>query len=282
MKKLFTLCLLAFAAGVIQLHANFTVTSGDYKVTFNGYKTIQTISYKNVVICNGNGYNATIVILPSIPEVKGPRFIGSGHKEGGVEKILSLEVITDGVSDTNPGRKVFNGSNVKVIRISQCDKLKVTYTIEVSADGVKVSSQIEALENQALAGIYVHQFCFTEKTSEWIARMHNDAMFSGKFESKGAFHLHRTALRTLWFAMYIPESQIGFTAILDDDTAMAGGCRFWDRSNSHKLYYQPGFAKELQAGWKSMVYTMTIKGFTAPEASWKAAAEEQAEGGVEE
>ena len=115
-----------------------------------------------------------------------------------------------------------------------------------------------------------------------MTRMHNDAMFSGKFESKGAFHLHRTALRTLWFAMYIPESQIGFTAILDDDTAMAGGCRFWDRSNSHKLYYQPGFAKELQAGWKSMVYTMTIKGFTAPEASWKAAAEEQAEGGVEE
>jgi hypothetical protein len=267
MKKLLT----AVAALIVSItaSANFAVESGDYKVTYNQYRTIQDIYYKGVKICNGNGYNSTIVILPSIPEVKGPRFIGSGHKEGGREKVLSVDITCDGNTAPAPANGTVTGKSIKVVRISMCAELKVTYITELSAEGIKVSSQIEAVKDQPLAGIYVHQFCFSEKTASWISRMHNNAMFSGDFNSKGGFHLHRTNLRTFWFAMFIPEAKTGFSVILDEDTAMAGGCRFWDRSNSHKLYYQPGFDKVLKAGYKSIAYTMEIKGFNAESGNWK-------------
>lgn len=245
------------------MQADIILESGPYRIKIleEQFFAAGQIFFNDVMICNDNGYNGS-VFAPA----RG-KFIGAGHKEGGAEKLIAAELTADGrkihsLSGTIRGRYLL------FKKLSQLDQLQVTYQIELTPEQISFSAQWEALKDQPVSTFYVHQYCWSEKTTEWTVRMLDGNSLAGNFKSDEGWHL-KGPYRTSWFGIYEPGTQTGFLVVLDPVTASSGNCRFWDRKIYHKLYYQPSLKPMIRAGEKSPLYRLMLRGFKAPPDAWR-------------
>ncbi|OQA88435.1 MAG: hypothetical protein BWY31_00298 [Lentisphaerae bacterium ADurb.Bin242] len=245
------------------MRADITLESGPYRVKIleGQFFAAGQIFFNDVMICNNNGYNGS-VFAPA-----GGKFIGAGHQEGGVEKLIAAELTADG-RKINPLSGAIRGEKLLFEKFSQLDRLKIVYRIELTPGQVNFSAQWEASADQPVSTFYVHQYCWSEKTTGWTARMRDGSRTAGEFKSDEGWHLNGPYW-TSWFSMYDPETQTGFVVALDDTTSSSGNCRFWDRKIYHKLYYQPVLKPVIRAGEKSPFYRLMLRGFKAPPDAWQ-------------
>jgi len=269
MKKLYLYLILVFvgsllAAEVPAIDGCFTLKSGKYAVDISGklHYCIYKINYDNLDIGNNNGFYGTILAPAS------GKFIGAGHNEGGTEKVLSVKLTVDGVEKTPDLNAVFSGENIVFEDVSMLDNLKVFKTITITPSGIRIDKNFEAQDDQKVFSLYVFQYCFSEKTKEWMIGRADDTTAEGIFKSDDGWGF-RSEKELLWFALYHPESQKGMLGFFISYFPKQGQCMLWDKKVYHKFYYWAALPAVIAKGDKSRKYSMLLRGINAEPDSWK-------------
>lgn len=265
------MALMAMVFTSITLHADVVLKSGDYRAVYQSRinYAVNEIFYGDTVLCNSMGYNGSILA----PDPG--KFIGAGHKEGGQEKLVALQLVVDGKLIAEPCGE-YTGEKLEFKRVTRLDNVELTNLVRLSPAGYETEVQFRVMADQKIASFYIHQYCWSEKLTAFIAAMSDGSMRIHEFKSTNGWFLHNERSHTGWFALYNPESRTGVVCGYPAATTQAGHSRFWDRVNTHKLYFQPRYPAVLKAGYVSPVYTLRFKGFASGATDWRKTAEKDA------
>ena len=275
MKKYFSLTAifscLTILAEVAPFDGNFTISSGDYKVLISGKEKycITQIIYKDYPMGTSTGFYGAILA----PEKS--QFVGSGHTEGGEEKVISIGLFVDGKKqEVSPGIE-FRGATVKLKKISILDNLKVFADFTISHDGIRIDKRFEALGDQKIYSFYIFQFCWTNKSKDWMIGRPDGTTRTGVFKSNmGWYLLHEREL--YWYALFDPDAKKGILGYFESYYPKQGQYMFWDKTVYHKFYYWANLPKIITKGTKSRQYTMILKGIDTEPEKWEDAAKKTA------
>ena len=258
-------------AEAVSFKGNFSINSGDYKLVISGKEKmcITEIIYKNYPLGTPTGFYGSI-----LAPVKA-QFVGSGHTEGGEEKVISTELSVDGSPEAISQGSEFKGSKIIFKKISLLDKLKVSVNFTVTPDGIRIDKSFEAMENQNVYSFYIFQFCWTNKSKNWMIGRPDGSSQSGIFKSDMGWHLLRER-ELYWYALFVPDAQKGIIGYFASYYPDQGKYMLWDKNVYHKFYYWANLPKIIAKGSKSRQYTMVLKGFSAKPEKWEDAAKKTA------
>lgn len=273
MKKI----LLGFAAFIGAFAA--TAGSGDVELVAGDYRvvigkdpekwSIAQIFYQDKEIGARTGYYSN-VLCPG----RG-KYIGAGHTEGGLEKPLWQKLSVDGSSvKVNPGR--YTGKELVFSRESMLDKLKVTVTITLTPQELKLAKKFTATADQPVHQFYLFQFCFTNKSTNYLLERRDGSWGQGKFLSNKKFPVYGEK-QAFAICQYIPEFGLGHVVFMTEFGKVSGLNMLWDQTRYHKYYYWIDLPKVLPAGYVSPEVTMVVRAFPVKDAAqWPQAAKSAA------
>ena len=260
------LILLAFWAvsTLFALPGDMVLEAGPYKVVFeekNAWCSAQYF-YDGVEIGNRNGYYGTI-FASSLN-----KFVGSGHNEGGNEKVLSTKLIVDGV-ETKTEPKEFKGKKLEFSKVSMLNNLKVFAKITITPENIIIDKSFEAVEAQKFFSIYIFQFCWSEKTDKWMISRPNGTYAEGVFKSNEGWFLRSNESELRSCTIYNSNAQKGIFGFFSKYFPQQGRYYLWDRKVYHKFYFPASHPKMLAKGYKSPDYQFILKGFSAAPDKWQ-------------
>lgn len=260
---------LAFGiAGHVVTAANapstFALISGAYEVeiTPTYAYTITGIAFEGVQLGDRTGFYGT-VIAP-----QPGKYIGSGHKEGGAERVEAIMLDVDGETTIPLAGRSYHGQCLRLTKLARLDQLRFEVVIELSVDGIKENKRYEALGDQPIHQFAVYAYCWNVSTTEWIARLPDGETREGTFRNDNGWQLKADPK---WAAVYDPGTKKGIL-MLHPEIIPGMGVRsaFWDVPRRyHKYDVFPKVTNPIPKGEKSGWYRLTIKGFSADEAAWK-------------
>jgi hypothetical protein len=239
----------------------FTVESGDYRLEFSKKLcyTICRIFYKDYEIGTRSGYYGTVMAPGS------GKYIGAGHKEGGREKVLWSSLTCDGkvFNFTSNKSKPVTGNKIIIEKISRFDQSLFRIRLELTPFGLVEQKRFIALGEQKFKLLYTNLFCWNKLTTNWFALNADGTEESGVFTGKKvSWHLQR---EIRWTAIYDIKAQKG--VILYYPAIIKGAIRkacYWEVPRAYNKFYMmtqvPG---QCPKGWKSPVYTVIMRGFSA-------------------
>ncbi len=236
--------------------------SGSYEVHVNPSTawTPSAVRYDGIQVCLSNGFYGAVLW-------KGPgmSFIGTGHREGGVEVVTNLTLSVDGKAvPVVPGAS-YAGDKLVLTKRSLLDRLGAEAVLSVDAKGVGESLRITALGPQTIDGIYVFMHPFTTATREWSAGKGTNS-YSGELLSNNDWELRK---EVDWVALYSPSDTLGAVVSYPEAYEAAGLKNgIWDLTRYHKLYLQP-FAKRTFTPGETHAWSMHMRCFRVSPDKWR-------------
>ncbi len=265
MKKIFSLiAILCAIQTVFARPGDMILEAGPYKVHFEKKAHFASAQYfyDGVEIGNRNGFYGTIFASSF------NKFVGSGHNEGGTEKILSLKLVCDGV-ETPVETKAFKGQKLEFTKISMLNNLKVNAKITITPENIIIDKSFEAVEDQQFFSIYIFQFCWSEKTDKWMVIRPNGTCGTGEFKSNEGWFLRSNEAELRSCTLYNSNAQKGILGFFSKYFPQQGRYYLWDRKVYHKFYFPATHPKMLKKGYKSPEYQFVLKGFSASPDKWQ-------------
>lgn len=246
----------------------FTLSTGAYKIEITGKHKfcIRKIIYKGYELGSDHGFYGTI--LATAPA----KFIGAGHLEGGEEKVIAFNIKVDGNPVEYSSGVEISGGRIEYSKISVLDNLKVYVNAVIDRQGIRLNKHFEALNSQKIYSFYIFQFCFTEKSTQWLVGRPDGTTATGVFNSDDGWHLRRER-DLLWFSQYVPSVGKGMVGYFISYFPEQGRYMFWDKNVYHKFYFSANLPKLVKKGMKSRNYSILLKGFDAKSKAWKKKAE---------
>lgn len=222
---------LSFAAGEKPGPVSYvTVETRDLKVEFAGDRawTISSITHKGALITGRPGFYGTVFS----PE--GGKWIGTGHNEGGVEKVESAVLTVDGKPCELVDGAVYRGGNAELHKQSMLGPIKLEAIYTITADRVIEQHRYEATEDVTIGILYAFMHPFVPSTTAWMAEKTDGTLVDGTFESKGG---HALQADVKWTAIHDPKSQRA-TLVWYPQPLVGQGLKtfYWDKTVYHKLY----------------------------------------------
>lgn len=277
MRTTFPTLLLASTFGVVTLLAAekpgpphiVAVETRDYRVEFAGDRawTIFRIVFKGSLVGDKNGFYGT-VLIPN-----GGKFVGTGHTEGGVEKIENVSLTVDGKPAKLKDKAVYRGSRAELRKKSVMGPLRLEATYAVTDDCLLERHCYEAPEDTKLHLLYAFMHCWLPRTTEWIAEKADGSVVEGKFDSSGDFKLRADVK---WTALHDPDSRKAMLAWFPKVLAGQGlHTAYWDKAVYHKLYTHLYADATLPKGTKFEA-ALVVRGVEADAAAWKQTAKDTA------
>jgi hypothetical protein len=122
--------------------AYVTVETRDMTIEFAGDRawTISRILHKGAIITDRTGFYGT-VFLPV-----GGKWIGTGHNEGGVEKVTSAVLTVDGKACELKDKAVYRGQHAELRKQSMMGTIKLEAIYTVMEDRVIEQHRYETTE----------------------------------------------------------------------------------------------------------------------------------------
>lgn len=236
--------------------------SGSYEVHVNPSTawTPSAVRYDGIQLCLSNGFYGAVLW-------KGPGmlFIGTGHREGGVEVVTNLSLSVDGKAVPAVPGASYAGGKIVLTKRSLLDRLGAEAVLSLDAEGVGESLRITALGPQTIDGIYVFMHPFTTATREWSAGKGTNS-YSGELLSNNDWELRK---EVDWVALYSPSDTLGAVVSYPEAYAAAGLKNgIWDLPRYHKLYLQP-FAKRTFTPGETHAWSMRMRCFRASPDKWR-------------
>ncbi len=269
MKNIIGLLLLLFS---FYLSANdLILNSGKYKVAFSQKEFFSSAQYfyDGAEIGMRTGFYGTI--LATAPNM----FVGSGHKEGGVEKLLSVKVICDG-KEVKAIPATYSGDKIIFEKISLLNNLKVFVRVTLTPQEIRIDKNFEALATQKIYSLYIFQFCWTHKSDKWIIGRPDETIATGNFKSNEGWFLRGKEPELLWYALYDTKQNVGVLGYFSEYFPKQGSYMLWDRPVYHKFYFNANLPKVVSKGYKSKNYSMVLKGFKSTPKDWQKTIESEA------
>ncbi len=265
MKKILALFIVIFTvSAVFARPGDMVLEAGPYKVVFeekNAWCSAQYF-YDGVEMGNRNGYYGTIFASAQ------NKFVGSGHNEGGNEKVLSAKLVIDGV-ETPVAAKEFKGKKIEFTKVSMLNNLKVTAKMTILPENIIIDKSFEAVEEQKFYSIYIFQFCWDIANDKWMINRPNGTFDNGEFKSNEGWFLRGKESEIRYCALYNSKANKGLVGFFSKYFPQQGYYYLWDRKVYHKFYFTASNPKLLKKGYKSPDYQFVIKGFTAENAKWQ-------------
>lgn len=257
-----TLLLLSCSCVLSAAAAEYTLESGDYSVRFSEElrHTVRSIRYRSYEIGTCTGFYGTVMA----PD-KG-KYIGSGHTEGGVEKVLQWNLLADGKPVEPKADEVLRAGKFVLEKVSRFDNALFRVRIELSPEGFLEQKRFLTVGEQKFHLLYVNLFCWNKATTDWFALTAQGAFESGAFrQEKVVWHLGK---EIRWTAIYDASAKKG--VLLYYPEVIRGSIRnacYWEVPRAYNKYYMmAAFPSQSAKGWTSPVYTVFLRGFEAPDA----------------
>ena len=208
------------------------IETRDLKVEFAGDRawTIYRILHQGEVITDKVGFYGTVFAA------EGGKWIGTGHNEGGIEKIESVKLTVDDKPCELTDKAVYQGHRATIEKHSIIGPLKLEAIYVVTDDAVLERHRYEVLQDVTISTLYAFMHPWLPRTTEWIAAMPDGTSREGKFDNSGDFKLKDNPK---WTALYDPESHRAALAWYPKPLAGQGvKTGYWDKTVYHKLYNQ--------------------------------------------
>ena len=239
-----------------------TIQTRDLTVEFGGSRawTPQRIIHQGEVITERTGFYGTVV------SEEGGKWIGTGHTEGGVEKIEKVTLTIDGKDSVLSDKAHYKGSRAVFEKRSTLGPLKLTAMYVVTDDALLEQHRYEVTADTKIGTLYAFMHPFIPRTTEWIAQMTDGVMKEGKFDNNDDFELKADPK---WTAIYDP---VGKRATLvwhpKPLKGMSIKTGYWDKTVYHKLYNQLYSHVRLSKGTKFEAEVI-VRGVAADTEDWK-------------
>ena len=238
---------------------DLTLESGDYRVVFSEKPELYSIVgvfYRGSELGTRTGFYSN-VLAPS-----SGKYIGAGHTEGGVEKLLGCALTVDG-KKMEVGNLTVKGEKLVFSKTSMLDNVKMSVTYTLTAQELKIDKQFEMLAEQKVHSLYLFQFCWNSCSTDYFFERRNGESGTGKFLSDGKMRVEGEP-RACCFAQYFPDFKLGVMNWLCNYGVYSGKNLLWDRPNYHKYYFWVDLPPVVPAGYKSPVVSMVVRAFEAP------------------
>lgn len=240
------------------------VQTRDLEVEFAGDRawTIRRIVFKGDALAEKVGFYGTVFAA------EGARWIGTGHNEGGIEKVGSTELTVDGTKRELTDKSVYRGARAELRKHSMMGPFRLEAHYVVTDDYLFERHRYEATEDVKVGTLYAFMHPWIPRTTEWLAQLPDGTLREGKFDSVGDHELRDDPK---WTAVYDPVSQKAMLCWYPVPLAGQGNkTSYWDKTVYHKLYNQVYSHVPVAAGTKLDV-SVLIRGVEAGPADWKAA-----------
>lgn len=207
-----------------------TVETRDLQIEFAGDRawTISRILHKGAIITDRSGFYGTVF------SPVGGRWIGTGHNEGGVEKVDSAVLTVDDRECALKDKAVYRGRHAVLRKQSRMGPIRLEAVYTVMDDRVIEQHRYETAGEVKIGVLYGFMHPFVPTTTEWMAEKVDGTTVEGGFDSKGG---HRLREDVKWTAIHDPKTQRATLVWYPKPLAGQGLKTFyWDKSVYHKLY----------------------------------------------
>lgn len=241
-----------------------TVETRDFKVEFAGDRawTIQRIFHKGELVCDINGFYGTVFAE------EGGKWIGTGHNEGGVEEVDSVELIVDGKGCALADKAVYQGHRAEVHKRSMIGPLKLEANYVILDDSVLERHRYEVTKDVKIGTLYAFMHPWLPRTTEWIAEKNDGSLIEGAFDNGGDFKLKDDPK---WTAIYDPQNRRAMLCWYPSPLRGQGiKTGYWDKTVYHKLYNQLYAHADVKVGDRFEA-AVIVCGVEANPADWKVA-----------
>ena len=117
---------------------------------------------------------------------KDHHWVGTGHREGGREEVLGIELIVDGQQREVPvDGGDFEVASAVIVKTSRLKSLLLTSRIELYPDRIEESQHVSFADETHIETAYAFMHCWTPKTTEWISRRKDGELAKGEFTDEG-------------------------------------------------------------------------------------------------
>ena len=276
---LLALCGAMWAVFAVPVHAagarkdtRVTVVVGDYRVEFRdpGAWTLGNIHYGTAQVGLSNGWSGLVLRRP-----KGG-WIGTGHTEGGLEKVETVRLLIDGQEVALEADATYKGRAARLEKVSRVDNLKLHAVYEITRAGISETHTIQAIDDQPIVTLYAFMHPWTPATKQWMAEAAGGKIISGDLVShdqkvKGNHWPLMNDVR--WSAVYDPSAKVAIVLCYPELYKGAGlRTGIWDLKHYHKQYYQP-YANETIAKGTRRTFRCRVWCVKAEPDAWREAVE---------
>ena len=222
---------LGFAAGEKPGPVSYvTVETRDMKVEFAGDRawTFSGITHKGAPITGRPGFCGTVF------SAEGQRWIGTGHNEGGIEKIAEVVLTVDGKPCALVDKAVYRGGQAELRKRSMLGPIKLEAVYTITADRIIEEHRYEVTEDVNVGVLYGFMHPFVPSTTAWMAEKTDGTLVEGSFSSENGHSLQEDVK---WTAIHDPKSQRA-TLVWYPQPLVGQGMKtfYWDKKIYHKLY----------------------------------------------
>ena len=242
--------------------AYVTVETRDLKIEFAGDRawTISSITHQGALITGRPGFYGTVF------SAEGGKWIGTGHNEGGIEKVESVSLTVDGKPCELVDKAVYRGGRAELHKHSMMGPIKLEAIYTVTEDCVIEQHRYEVTEDVTIGVLYGFMHPFLPATTEWMAEKSDGSLVDGAFDSQDG---HRLREDVKWTAVHDPKSQRA-TLVWYPQPLIGQGMKtfYWDKSVYHKLYNHLYSHAPVPQGTKFEA-TVVLRCIESDSATWK-------------
>lgn len=241
-----------------------TIETRDLTVEFAGDRawTPQRILHQGGIITERTGFYGTVM------SEEGGKWIGTGHNEGGIEKIGKVTLSLDGKPGELTDKAIYKTARAVIEKESTLGPIRLAATYVVTDEAFLERHRYEVTADMTIGTLYAFMHPFLPRTTEWIAQMPDGAMKEGTFDNSGDFKLKDDPK---WTAIFDPAAKRA-TLVWYPQPLKGQGIRtgYWDKTVYHKLYNQICSHAPVPKGTKFET-AVIVRPLPADQGSWKAA-----------
>ncbi|HYF37018.1 MAG TPA: hypothetical protein VD994_17095, partial [Prosthecobacter sp.] len=154
------------------------IETRDMRVEFAGDRawTMYRILHKGAVVADKVGLYGTVFAA------EGGKWIGTGHNEGGIEKVEQVELKVDGKPLEFTNGVVHRGSRGVIEKKSTIGPLRLAATYIVTDDALLERHRYEVMEDVTIGTLYAFMHPWVPATTEWLAQLPDGALVEGGFD----------------------------------------------------------------------------------------------------
>jgi len=246
-----------------------SIQTRDLEVEFAGDRawTIHRILFKNALVADKRGFYGTVFAA------EGGKWIGTGHNEGGIEKVHSAILTIDGVERPLTDKAVYRARRAEIKKRSTIGPLLLEAACIVTDDALLERHAYEVTSDVKISILYAFMHAWLPSTTEWIAEKADGSLLEGTFDNAGDFEVKDDVK---WASLYDPGTEVAMMAWYPKPLVGQGiKTAYWDKTVYHKLYNQIYSHASVPAGARFEA-SMVVRGVKTDAASWKTAARELA------
>jgi hypothetical protein len=264
MKKMILIGLFALAVTCFGGTENFIITCGDYSITVSPKRnyTIELIKYQGKFVTSPNSMSGVVMCAEK------NLFVGSGHKEGGQEKVEEIKLLLDGKEVQPEDNKNYTVEKASLLKKSKLLNLNLECNINFSAAGIQEKIRLTGAGEQKIHLVYCFMYAMVPRAdSEYLVKLENGKLLDAKVTQDETFVIKDNVK---WLAVNFPSDKR--TVLLYFPKVIKGkglASTLWQRKYYTKFYTMLNIPSVIDTKYDSGDMEGYMRVFETNSTNWK-------------